>query len=521
MRKRIFCLVLALVFLMSLCGCGTSSGGGDPQDGSASIEDEQDAQTGDSGNPSGIRTLAYSIKKDYQNQWDDHYNMQTIDCVYDQILLGDEDRKALNGLNSALSDYNKQISQESEEEFLRLHKQFEEFLEENERPDVMYTLSNELKMIRADETVASILRITDEYAGGPHPYQTFSSVLFDSQTGKKLKLSDVITDVDRFEDRIADQLISEYPDLGEEEIMSGLTEEMNWVLGYQGIDVYYAAGTLAAYAAGPLHTQVLFTEEPDLFQEKYRTVPNGYTIPMVDGQPLYYDLEGKGEANEIIASGDGYQEGYYENILVTSGKDSTRSEAWAFTIDPVFLHTADGRNYVYAEATSDNDYRILFVYEVKKDHVKEIGKVEGTGFYNGKDYMSCHMITDPSDFILETRLDALSTYSGIRHCHVAKDGMPVSEQSFYEIENGFELTLKKDMEFTMLDEKGQEKEPTVVPKGSKLTFLRTDGRKWVDFSVKNADASYEVRVYYDDSDWPTKVNNEDAEALFDGMMYAG
>ncbi len=521
MKKRMFCLAVALVFLLTLNGCGTTSDGGGSQDESGQAEASQTAQADKTEDGSGIRTLDYSIKKDFQTQWDDHYNMQTIDCAYDQILLGDEDRKALNGLNSALSDYNKQIGQESEEEYLRLQKQFEEFLGENDRPDVMYTLSNELQMVRADETVASILRITDEYAGGPHPYQTYSSVLFDAQTGSKLKLSDVVTDVDRFEDLIADQLISKYPDLGEEEIMSGLTEEMTWVLGYQGVDVYYSAGTLAAYAAGPLHAQVLFAEEPKLFNEEYRNVPAGYTIPMSESLPLYYDLEGKGEADEIDVRGDGYQEGYYEKIVVTSGKDSAGSEAWVYTIDPVFIHTADGGNYVYAETSSDNDYRTLFVYEVKKDSVKEMGKEEGTGFYTGKDYMSLHMITDPSEFILETRIDALSTYSGIRHCAVGKNGMPVSEKSFYEIENGFELTLKKDMEFTMLEENGQEKGPTVVPKGSKLTFLRTDGRSWVDFRVKNADAAYEIRVDYDDSDWPTKVNGEDAEAILDGMMYAG
>ena len=522
MRKRWLCLVLAAVFMLAMTGCGNASDEGTQQEGADASRTEQQEAQALAGNPEdGLQTLDYRVKTDYQGQWDDYYNMQTVDCEYEQIILGDESRKALNGLNSALMNYSDQVSKESEEEFVRLQKQFEEFLTDNSRPDVMYTLKNRLFMVRGDYTAASILRVTDEYAGGPHPFTDYSAVTFDSQTGTKLKLEDVVTDTGRFQEIIADRLKKNYPDLDGDLETDGLMEEMAWTLGYQGIDVWYPAGSLASYAAGPLHAQILFSEEEKLFNEKYMEVPAAYSIPMSDSETLYYDLEGKGEVSEISVSGQNFQEDLYEKIVVTCGKDSAGSEAWTWDTRPMLIHTADGRNYIYAETTSYNDYRTLFVYEIAKDSVKDVGELEGTGLSFGQDYMSRLMITDPGKFILETRINALSTYGGTQVCSVGKDGMPVSKNDYYDISFPAELTMKTDMEFITLDDKLKETGRTVVPKGSKLTFLRTDGKSWVDFQVKNDTAEYPVRVYYDDSEWPVTVDGTDAEEIFDGMMYAG
>jgi hypothetical protein len=104
---------------------------------------------------------------------------------------------------------------------------------------------------------------------------------------------------------------------------------------------------------------------------------------------------------------------------------------------------------------------------------------------------------------------------------VGKDGVPVPEHDYYDILFPAELIMKTDMEFSTLDKNMKESGKTVVPKGSVLTFLRTDGKSWVDFQVKNDDAAYQVRVHYDDSGWPVMVNGQDAETIFDGMIYAG
>ncbi|MBQ3389455.1 MAG: hypothetical protein IJG57_00050 [Firmicutes bacterium] len=523
MKKRVFCLILAAMFLQAMAGCGNAAGGGEePADETAAQTEQAETPQDQSGSAdSGLKTLDYSVKTDYQGQWNDDYSMQTVSCEYDQIYLADESQKALNGLNSALTAYNEQVEKESKEEYSRLQKQFEEFLGQNSKPDVMYTLKNRIYMVRGDDAAASILRVTDEYGGGPHPFTIFSAVSYDSQTGQKLKLEDVITDTGRFQELIEDRLVNGYPELKGDLETEGLMEEMTWTLGYQGIDVWYSAGSLASYAAGPLYAQILFSEDRKLFNEKYASAPAAYTIPMSDSLPLYYDLEGKGEAVQIDAGGQGYQDDYYEKVVVTCGKDSAGSEAWAYEVRPMLIHTKDGKNYIYAETTSDNDYRTLFTYEIGKDHVKETGELSGTGLAFGKDYMNRIMITDPENFSLETRINALSTYAGRQKCHVGKDGVPVPEHDYYDILFPAELIMKTDMEFSTLDKNLKESGKTVVPKGSVLTFLRTDGKSWVDFQVKNDDAAYQVRVHYDDSGWPVMVNGQDAETIFDGMIYAG
>ena len=113
MKKRsIGILVLALILALMLPGCGTAdkSSSGDSAS-TAEIEDQATPQA--AGAEDAVKILDYRVSKDYQSQWDDHYNMQTVECAYDGIVLGDEDRKALNGLDSSLRAFNEQVKKES------------------------------------------------------------------------------------------------------------------------------------------------------------------------------------------------------------------------------------------------------------------------------------------------------------------------------------------------------------------------------------------------------------------------
>ena len=58
MKKRMFCLAVALVFLLTLNGCGTTSDGGGSQDESGQAEASQTAQADKTEDGSGIRSVA-------------------------------------------------------------------------------------------------------------------------------------------------------------------------------------------------------------------------------------------------------------------------------------------------------------------------------------------------------------------------------------------------------------------------------------------------------------------------------
>ena len=83
MRKRWLCLVLAVVFMLAMTGCGNASDEGTQQEGADASQTEQQEAQALAGNPNyGLQTWYYRVKSDYQGQWDDYYNMQTVDCEY-------------------------------------------------------------------------------------------------------------------------------------------------------------------------------------------------------------------------------------------------------------------------------------------------------------------------------------------------------------------------------------------------------------------------------------------------------
>ena len=123
------------------------------------------------------------------------------------------------------------------------------------------------------------------------------------------------------------------------------------------------------------------------------------------------------------------------------------------------------------------------------------------------------LFTDPSDFVLATRLELLGTMWGTGHYRAGPPhGLPQEKDPYFELVNTNLLTTRLALDAQSLPDESQ----GILPAGISLTFLRTDCRSYVDM---RAEDGREWRIFVDSSQWPVTVNGIPVDKCFEGMLF--
>ncbi len=378
------------------------------------------------------------------------------------------------------------------------------------------------------------------YLGGAHGTGYSFGCNYDTRTGEELQIQDVVTDMDTFAGlaeaavyeesglTMDDLFLEEGESLKDYIAKAAAEHTLNWKITNDGVSVWFNPYEISYYAAGMPSGSVKFAEQTDIFSDYYAEAPRTYVYAANNLGTSGMDFNGDGRTDElrVWASMDEY--GTYEALKVSMNGVETGKDIWAYSYDPYILHTADGKNYLYVICGSDNDYRMLEVFDLNGSSAVYVGEVNNCGLraqlLDASSYLCGEeLLTDPENFYLESRMEVLSTYSASRRYHVGADGMPVADEDFYQVDaSTYEwreaLTAKKDVPCVQVAEDGSvTADNAVIPAGTKLILYRTDGSSLVD--LKAGDTLYRIEV--DHSEWPYTINGVEEEEYFDGIMYAG
>jgi hypothetical protein len=196
------------------------------------------------------------------------------------------------------------------------------------------------------------------------------------------------------------------------------------------VTFYFARGELADLGNGRLAATVFFAEYPELFNEKYRTVPESYIVELPLNHPFYADLDGDGNLDELNVTPVLDESGlFYESFDIYSDTDAQyyHAEFSADTVHrtggyhPYYVKTADGRHYLYifAEgselASNDMELRVI---DITGGGFKEVGDMHVAPGYIPVD--CTWALTDPENMMLEN----FETQQGTTAYCVGSDGMP-------------------------------------------------------------------------------------------------
>lgn len=381
---------------------------------------------------------------------------------------------------------------------------------------------------RADTRVTSLLMYGEYATGGVHNYPYYAACTFDTQTGKLLELSDVVTDVSVLPELVQQQLDNTtgteylYENADLEYYFEEYKDSLNWTLDYYGLTIYFNPYEIAPYASGMPVAVLTFEEYPDLVREEYREVPESYCIDFPNERSFYYDLDGDGKLDDIYTSGS-YEmldnnEYYFPSQYVYINGEMLTVESTTNGIYPTLVHMADGRNYLYVGNENGIGYRWYELYDITGGTIKSLGTFYAypPHFYESE---TRQLLTDPEHFTLETITYLLGSVYGTDTYHVGSDGKPVKESDWYWFDQTTKFTLLQPLTVTIVDEDGKEYGEETLQKGDTVIYYRTgydDGTESIaDLLLPDGRIG---RVVVDTSNWYT-IDGVMIEDIFDGLTY--
>lgn len=468
------------------------------------------------------------------------------------LVLSDEEAAAYPELNQALTLEYDTLKKSTQEDLNNLKESAEEMVEYMQGDDNMQLIAEYAPyVLRADENVVSYEQFYDDYYGGAHGYHSYAGFNFDTKTGKKLDLYDVITGEESVKAGIIQELKNKYA--SEDGLVENNTPEEDadaffeyvdskdqsgavaWSLGADRLNIYYNPYNIGSWALGIVSVSLPFEKYPDAVKEEYKMGPSDYSVKIGIYADYSADIYNDGSFSDVSVYPDGTDD--YANsalriqIQDENGQVTSRvfDDMYYFTMEAYYVKTGN-RHFLHVFTHSENDWTADNVYEITNGQIRDLGYVEGTPaliryeynynedslFTNSEDVAAYN---DPGALYLEKTMNAFSTYSGSRHYHVGSSGLLESNDPYVAGPAEIVVTVKKALTVKKTDASGRENGKTeVIPVGTKLYFYITDNESYVIFRY-DGDQYGKVSMY--NSDWPQKINGEELESVLDGLIFAG
>ena len=548
MKRRIFCFVMAIGLAAMLSACQSN------QKAESIRPDRTEETTGfeessDDGN----------VDRNVDGNVDGNENVEqvvpisvTIEHVNDTLLeesgfeiyrypkfyLDEEDKNAYPELSKVFESYNSEMDSQKEALLEQLEKDYEEAAENSGDADAWHEMSIETtaRTLRADSNVVSFLCEYDAALGGAHPYSYVYGMNYDAKTGKKLTLGDVVKDKDAFVELVSEAFDKDYSEEEYGELTNGgealkecdfnSEDEVLWTIDPISVTIYFATYNLGTYVQGEQAVSIYFDQAPEIFDEHYMTACEDYALPVTYRKPLSI-LTDSGEREKICMEMDYTEYEEYETYKTVYIIGDTQIESlWeCYDTDPYLVHV-NGKNYIYAFQSAEGDWGYLSVVDADNksldDEKNTVVRLKIYSEYNDAQERYEYIqggeeFTDPSQFTLRNEVDVLGTYDAYKNYHVGSDGYPVTDDALYLSGTDTAFRAIKDIECDTVDQKGNVTGKAVIPEGSYLAVVRTDGDSMADIQIIDPSCIVIPR----DTAWTVYYLSRDMEELFDpnGTIY--
>ena len=418
--KRIIGILLVLCFVVAFTSCGEDS----PQE----VTTNETTQT--AGNETSEEITVLSLNKEYISyyDWYEDYPIMLVRSEYTDVTLDKSIEKKYPLLAKALTETSvmrKRTMEEEKDNFIVTAT--EEFLNDSEVFST-YVSTLDVQVRRADSVAVSIV---EDY--NSETERSFNCLNYDTESGKLLTLSDVVSDIEKLPAIVEKEVTSRIWQ-GESDVETAIPdyfkntpeEDITWVLEYNGITFYFEPGAVAPTNFGIQTATVTFAEHPDLFKEKYIAVPDAYVVNLPLSSPFFTDITGDKRADELSVSGNYDPDGrFYYTLGINSESSSYEVDWFAYGLNPYYVKTADGDSflYVFSEESEEEDRQmVLIVLSLKDGDIKQVSEMDMGLLYRGNNVFA--LPTDPDNLLL---CDSNDNYSDT-YFYVNRNGIPTANE---------------------------------------------------------------------------------------------
>lgn len=443
-------------------------------------------------------------------------------------------QKALNDVSDSLHESNRSTA---------AVKADGSFYEED---GMSYIAQSDAEITRFDDDYFGMLVTTVSFIGGAHGYTMHAGYNFDTKTGEKIEISDVLNDPDAFPQQLADAFGQNYPDAQQgvivddvvatfkQEMAAGSDYPLQWSFTDSGIRVYINAYDITAYAAGSFTLDFDNNSYPGLIKDQYTAAlqnpaeyfesvqygavssPVDNEITLADGSVRTLNINYGDEMYEFLSKDTvpmtlkwGSSEwgvAEYEVGDLTGVTDCTAAVA----------HRA-GKLFLYIDLAGKNDIHELKIYELG-DSISDV-KASSSAAMNSTDALYGLLPANPDYFCVANRCTLIGTCPVYRYVTMNEDGSFSPVEKYYTFKSpetgAVSLTAKTDVTAKVLaddaDEKGTD---GIIPSGTKLSPYRTDLEGIVDLKAEDGTI---YRVQIDSTGNGGTIDGTGIEELFNGV----
>ena len=565
--KRIISILLTSAMVLSLAGCSKTeetkkkkkktkkttsteiTETEDPETETDVPTDTDETETDPSVDPTGPDKLVFNhdlqmlrfvnnrLRNDYAELCEKLDNEMFWVCSScDQYQLSTPGYDNLSSFLDMLADEMKSDSDNSYNLFL---SQLDTYMEEADQDNV-WSYSNHFKhnflnIIRADEKVMSfsvdtILQDTARYDTSAIYYT------FDSKTGNKLSLTDIVTDMNAFADAVEEYETSHfyaYTPAGlfttmADHLRKGELDEIRFSMNQNCLilhmDFEDSVGELDEYVCYVSALQHMDCIDPSYFTD---TTAN-FTLTTDSANKIFWDFDEDGNLDELVID---YKENYTTNDYPVFDLTFTLNGTTCYIADNdyfvddvtgcyelgnMYLMYENGEYYFYLEGYIEDPTDPYFVFRMNDYDFEYLGYCDQISWYP----------YNPDDCFVQIRGDLLGTGSFSKpSSFLTKTGMPVSLGSFY-FKTGVGITKEK-MKLGLFDDNGQPTSESIeIPANTAVLLIGIDTEKELAYfmtlhrdsseneffqMVLTCDPDYE---YYD-----VTFNGKSSYELFTGSFY--
>ncbi|MBQ8759202.1 MAG: DUF3298 domain-containing protein, partial [Clostridia bacterium] len=383
-----------------------------------------------------IITVRKGITESYEWQEDDA--AMKARCKTTFIILDDEEREKYPSLAKALDKTAPLCMDSHETDFESLIYQANRQLELYDGFNTQISILD-THIRRSDSNVFTAL--SDSYTNTIHieDFRAFHGTSYDTQTGKELKITDVVKDMSVFAQIVENKLNAYmwsgeyYSETAVKDYFENRTAEgISWSLDYNGVTVYFNPGDIAGTAYGIVTATVSFEEHPEIFEEKYTEVPDAYIMKLPLACSSYLDINNDGHLEEFIATAN-YDEimGMYSDLYLVTSDCFYEESICAYGFNPYYVKTADDRHllYLFIEGSDSWDRLMnLYVYDITDGKVTKLDETALAPHHDvnsdGVDIFT--LPTDPEKMYLDYFVEEEGFFypSFAENYTVGSDGLP-------------------------------------------------------------------------------------------------
>ena len=347
---------------------------------------------------------------------DDGTVFYTITCSYPIVSIAGNEAAA-EKINENILSRVESFNTATNESVKYAKEDFEYWLSDGIQPPMPYSSDLSFTVTRADNHVISFTENGYEYMGGAHGMPYATGINYDTKTGEMISFAELSDDPDAFHtDTLAyNQTLAQteyYSDqlFNTDNITDGTLEAVlyadgGWYLSTSGLVFMSPPYALAPYSSGTLEFTIPYNELANMgFKEQY-TYTGRQVIKVMEKDPYSIDLNGDGNEDSVMYSGEWVEDGPGNNDYVThltvnsvdfsqNGTDDVKNKLIGPWPDMRIYDLDDNDQYlelalIYVEWTQAEDDNLVSIKYSRFFRYTEDGTLIYLGQANGD-------ISDPS-----------------------------------------------------------------------------------------------------------------------------